>query len=872
MSVTTGAHNGRGERGQVIVIFAILVPVVLALSGVVIGLGNWFVHAKHLQTKADAGAIAGGGAFEFPCFAGVDAIDQRIAELARRYSGPVSAPPVASTGPGLNPQVGGVPTSNVHAVLNGPEWYDNDGSGGSSNPGENLDFCDGSVGPNDVMRLEVKLTEDNSFPLASLIPLFPDIKRKATVELFQTDGMLGLLPIAVRAPKPQSALAIFYDEASGTILDREYLIEKTAPGGPGLPGLPAGLQGWSTEVAFADPRGWASVTPLSSETGVVVAISYRGACGTWGGSAPASAPPGVFIEPSGKCLEDGLGNGAPSYTNINQIPGICNQGGNAQVANCYYTNDPNAAVPNDETVLSGLQFIRSYTPPNVGGNGAPQLGSAYLAPSCASGYGTGYFATFPNVCNTGITADFDIGTCRRQPQGQNFTGPCLPSGGVETRTAANAEVKYTLVTGTGNNNDICDFGNTCDLLDSGSTSSYSANGQVTVPSGSTRYVVALRVRLKQTIVPGANCDNQNFSGQCEWYFVGSTRHPNQPTNATIFGDPVNRAFRGNSVTAGSIRWLRMKADRNPCGGTPGDETAFSGLEGSVPNGGASCFVVEVGLKGGLAADADDPAYLFNDGVGTSQLGYVDCTPSGQPGHQQNIVYELIRGCPSIFAPHSFDYDPLCPSHNDLFTTPNPGPGSSPWNVDWPPIRCVKTRATGQGQDLTKGLNSRFYFPTDLNGASQPPNSCPPQVGTGYVQGRNYWKHDPTAGSPPFGYRESDGSWNTHFADNDARLVTIFLTTPESFTGSGQGTFPITGAISVYITGYGRIQGNGNLDVIDPCAGPPPSDADFSGGSSGGRVVWGHFINRTVFSAGATPSGVHCNPGVSSQPCVPVLVE
>ena len=50
------------------------------MSGVVIGLGNWFVHAKHLQTKADAGAIAGGGAFEFPCSAGVDAIDQRIAD------------------------------------------------------------------------------------------------------------------------------------------------------------------------------------------------------------------------------------------------------------------------------------------------------------------------------------------------------------------------------------------------------------------------------------------------------------------------------------------------------------------------------------------------------------------------------------------------------------------------------------------------------------------------------------------------------------------------------------------------------------------------------------------------------------------------
>ena len=42
-------------------------------------------------------------------------------------------------------------------------------------PRENLDICDGSR----PRRLDVKVTEDNSFPLASLIPLFPDIKRKA---------------------------------------------------------------------------------------------------------------------------------------------------------------------------------------------------------------------------------------------------------------------------------------------------------------------------------------------------------------------------------------------------------------------------------------------------------------------------------------------------------------------------------------------------------------------------------------------------------------------------------------------------------------------------------------------------------------------
>ena len=856
----------RDDSGQVIVIFALALPMILAISAVVIGLGNWFVHGKHLQTKADAGAIAGGGAFEFPCVAGIDPIDQRIATIARQYAGPTAAPPVASTGPDYNPQVGGVPTANVHAVLNGPNWYDDDDA---PNPSENLDICDGSVGPNDPMRLEVKVTEDNSFPLASLIPLFPDIKRKAAVELYQTDGLSGLLPVAVRAPEPVSAMAIFYNEDTpGLILGRKYFVKKTAPGGPGLPGLPNSLQGWSTENPPDTAQGWASV-PVARHTGVVVAISYRGACNT-------SPPPGVTVATSGRCLEDGLGTGAPTFTTVDQI---CNQGGTVQVANCYYTSDPDPDTANDETVLSGLHYIRGYTTPSGVNAGPPELGQAYLTPGACTpltGYGSGFFASFPNVCPAGISAQFDVGSCPRQPQGGGWTGPCLGSGGTETRIPANIEVKYTLVTGTGNNDDICDFGPTCDLVDTGGPGPLNATGVVSLSGSDTRSTVALRVRFKETFVAGRpNCSNTNFNGQCEWYFRGSSVPlATQPSNALIFGDPVTRAFRGNSVTSGSIRWLRLKADRSPCTSVvPTDEFAFSGEEGNQPLGATSCFVVEMGLKGGIAVDADDQPVLWNDGVGASQLGVLDCTATGP----QSIIWELMNGCPPLYGPHSFDYTPLCPSAASLFTQPNPGP---PWNVDWPPLRCVKTRPTGQSNDLTRGLNGRLFDPTNPNPSPQPPSSCPPQVGNGYTQGRNYWKHNALT-NPNYGYNDDlDGDgviepgidWLTHFDPRDARLVTIFLTTPQSFAGSGQNSYPITGAIGVYITGYGQIGGSGSVQVDDPCAGPLPSDFDTSGGSSGSRVIWGHFVNLTVLSAGATPSNVACNPGGSTQPCVPVLVE
>ena len=47
------------DRGQVIVLFALLMPVFLALAAIVMDVGNMYVHKKNLQTLVDAGAFAG---------------------------------------------------------------------------------------------------------------------------------------------------------------------------------------------------------------------------------------------------------------------------------------------------------------------------------------------------------------------------------------------------------------------------------------------------------------------------------------------------------------------------------------------------------------------------------------------------------------------------------------------------------------------------------------------------------------------------------------------------------------------------------------------------------------------------------------------
>ena len=56
-------RTGRDERGQVVVLFALLIPMLLALGAVVLDVGNWYVHKRHLQTLVDAGALAGAPKF-----------------------------------------------------------------------------------------------------------------------------------------------------------------------------------------------------------------------------------------------------------------------------------------------------------------------------------------------------------------------------------------------------------------------------------------------------------------------------------------------------------------------------------------------------------------------------------------------------------------------------------------------------------------------------------------------------------------------------------------------------------------------------------------------------------------------------------------
>ena len=90
-------RRGKGltrESGQVVVMFAVLLPVFFGLGAIVLDIGNWYVHKRHLQTQVDAAALAAAPSFT-GCFHDAAAADLAIASTALSYAGDTARNPNA---------------------------------------------------------------------------------------------------------------------------------------------------------------------------------------------------------------------------------------------------------------------------------------------------------------------------------------------------------------------------------------------------------------------------------------------------------------------------------------------------------------------------------------------------------------------------------------------------------------------------------------------------------------------------------------------------------------------------------------------------------------------------------------------------------
>jgi Putative Flp pilus-assembly TadE/G-like len=840
----------RGERGQVVLVFALLLPMILAIGAIVFATGNWYTHAKHLQTKVDAAAFAGGAVWGFPC--GAD-IDNEIEAQARLYVGSHTAADLTSYTSAYNPQVGGIGGDRIYVALNQAQWW---GGGFAAS-----DFSDPPESVCASKTLDVKATERDVSPLWKLIPLFPDIKRKARVQIEEIAGLTGLLPIAVRLPQPLSAAAVFYDEASPT---KEILAIKpfrrvcTDDVPTCIIDAPPGLGQWTTEPDPADPTGaWASVN-VAPKTGVVVATSVRPACGA--GSPPAGPP----------CLST-----SPTLVGTS-IDTFCQTSGTA--VQCFDADGTGSG----QTVHSGVHFIQGYTDGNVGG-GRPELRRAWLENvDCSS---TGYFNSAPTSCHVKLTVEVDIGSLEEN------VPPSPPDDLVQTRTADHVEMRYCLVR-SGQTGAVCDpaqFGVDQDMQCSGApvvTCSTVVGTDPQIALDSRENAFAIQVRLRRTSVPGFPlCTNDQTTGyhnNCRFFYTGAGYFGDSlaPTAGQVLAAPVQRSFMGHLERTGPLKWLRLTVDKDCDPLSFGDRVIGHVYPpypeedaASQPAGSTRCYVVDLGLAGGLARDQDEPPIAFNLGDNSSQRAYVDCDPD-----IPNLKSEIVTGCQwPPYSANTFEAPPYCPGPSGFFDRMNPPVAG------WPPYRCVLTQ-TGNSSQVIQGFNERIF-----KQANNP--RCPTDDATRPMWGRNYWHRmnndydeetfawDGTGPPGPGG--AAKGNTLNSF---DPRLVTLFFTTYDSFTDTGNEVYPIVAFGNFYVTGYGetingRWQGGAPEDpctegndgnLLNGTGNEPPPDLDMSRNT---RWVWGHFVKDVTpapFSTGG--SGILCNPEASFQPCVAVLVE
>lgn len=191
--------RARGDStGGVIVLAALVLPVAIVFCGFVVDMANWFEHRRHLQTQADAAALAGAGSF-LACPSN-DQILQRAAE----YGGAT-----------WNPQVGDAQGS-VHMEVNSETYYNQTGY---------LDDTVVEEPPCEAHMVDVKLTETD-LPWWFELGDIDFLNAHARVEFKEVDTLSGLMPFGVPDVKPLTGRVWFIDEETDEVLGQAPLTRK----------------------------------------------------------------------------------------------------------------------------------------------------------------------------------------------------------------------------------------------------------------------------------------------------------------------------------------------------------------------------------------------------------------------------------------------------------------------------------------------------------------------------------------------------------------------------------------------------------------------------------------------------------------------
>jgi Flp pilus assembly protein TadG len=300
----TRPPNLRDQRGGVLVVTAIVLPLILLVAAYVINVAIWYVHRQHLQTEADAAALAGGNAFQLPC---TSTVNTNIGAKVHQYDGTstynqqVWATPIAGS---PDPQLSTYSNTahNLFSVINRPDFFNqsipNDtGLSGTTN-------SDGS--PCSDTAVDVKLSETNLpsvFPFGN--PAYINAQARVSIKQLQSSG--GGEPFVEPLPQslPSSVTAQLVDESTGnsvvagpvTLSDSSSIDPATFTGAlPNVtfPSVSAGNTGAADAIGLE-----LCYSGNCYESGGTPGVSY---IRDWADSSSTSAPPQVgdiIVTPGG---------------------------------------------------------------------------------------------------------------------------------------------------------------------------------------------------------------------------------------------------------------------------------------------------------------------------------------------------------------------------------------------------------------------------------------------------------------------------------------------------------------------------------------------------------------------------------------------
>jgi Flp pilus assembly protein TadG len=218
----------RDERGSVLVLSAVLIPVFVLLTALVVDVGSWYTHKRQLQNRADAAAFAAGTGYAQNWKACIQSGDatlrantaRKIANVARTYAAdPEAADYAPDALPGTLYNANIATQSKLDVVVNSTT-YDDDtdySDGGGSPPLGNPCFVHSgdAISPGGGHWVDVRVKEND---LPSLfgsvgIPLRRNVAR-ARIEIRPALSGNRFLPLAVPNNVISKVQVRYYNECT----------------------------------------------------------------------------------------------------------------------------------------------------------------------------------------------------------------------------------------------------------------------------------------------------------------------------------------------------------------------------------------------------------------------------------------------------------------------------------------------------------------------------------------------------------------------------------------------------------------------------------------------------------------------------------